>query len=62
MLDGMEPTKVTGRVLTAEKITDYNTFENPEVVKPTVLTGLSIEGNLVVAQIPSKSVVILEVE
>jgi alpha-N-arabinofuranosidase len=62
MLDGMEPGKVTGRVLTTEKITDHNTFENPEVVKPIVLTDVNIEGDLIVAEIPSKSVVVLEVK
>jgi alpha-N-arabinofuranosidase len=58
----MEPGKVTGRVLTTEKITDHNTFENPEVVKPIVLTDVNIEGDLIVAEIPSKSVVVLEVK
>jgi len=62
LLDGLNPTEVTGRVLTAEKITSHNTFENPDVVKPTTMTELSIENNLIIAKIPSKSVVVLAVK
>lgn len=50
-----------GRVLTSEKITDHNTFENPEVVKPAALTGAKVDDSLVTATIPAKSVVILAV-
>ena len=62
VLEGISPRKVTGRVLTSGKITDHNTFENPEAVKPVALTGASVDGSLVTATIPARSVVVMAVE
>ena len=62
LLDGLTPKKVSGRVLTAQTMNTYNTFENPDAIKPTVLKDVSIENNLINAKIPSKSVVVLAVQ
>jgi alpha-N-arabinofuranosidase len=61
LLEGLTPKKVSGRVLTAQTMNTYNTFENPDAIKPTVLKDVSIENNLINAKIPSKSVVVLAV-
>jgi alpha-N-arabinofuranosidase len=62
VLEGVSPNSVTGRVLTSGKITDHNTFENPDIVKPAEFTGASVDGNRVTATIPAKSVVVMAVK
>jgi alpha-N-arabinofuranosidase len=62
VINGASPQGVMGRVLTSGKITDHNTFENPEAVKPIPLTGTSVDGSLVTVTIPAKSVVVMAVE
>jgi alpha-N-arabinofuranosidase len=61
-LDGAEPKKISGRVLTAETITAHNTFENPEAVKPASFSNCKLEGNVVKTTLPAKSVVVLSIE
>ncbi|MFL7790931.1 MAG: alpha-L-arabinofuranosidase C-terminal domain-containing protein, partial [Anaerolineae bacterium] len=61
-LRGMEPTQATGRVLTAEAINAHNTFEQPEMVKPTSLDGTTLTGNTLLLDLPAKSVVVLEIQ
>jgi len=62
LLDGLNPSKVSGRVLTAQKMNAHNTFDNPDAVKPAVLEDVSIDNNLISAKIPSKSVVVLAIQ
>jgi alpha-N-arabinofuranosidase len=52
---------VTGRVLTAPAINSYNSFEQPEVVKPAPFTGARVEGGRLMVTLPPRSVVVLEV-
>src|SRR5688500_12720410 len=33
---------VTGRILTSDKLQNYNSFENPDKIKPTSFTGASL--------------------
>jgi len=61
-LKGLEPGKITGRVLTASKMNSHNTFEEPDEVKPVVLKDISVKDNIVTVKIPSKSVVVLAVQ
>ena len=61
-LEGAEPGKISGRVLTSEKMTDHNTFENPDVVKPATFSGFKLDGNILTATLPAKSVVVLEIQ
>ena len=61
-LEGLKPSKVTGRVLTAETMNAHNTFENPDTIKPTTLKGITIKDNIITVTIPSKSVVVLAVQ
>jgi alpha-N-arabinofuranosidase len=61
-LRGAQTTKASGRILTAEVITAHNTFENPEVIRPTDFGDFRIAGGLLTVKLPAKSVVVLEVE
>lgn len=54
--------RVTGRILTADNINDYNSFENPNVVAPKEFTGAKVNKGGLKVTLPAKSVVVLEVE
>ncbi len=53
---------VEGQMLTSAKFTDINTFENKNVVVPTVFKGAKKEGNDLVIVLPKLSVVVLELK
>jgi alpha-N-arabinofuranosidase len=61
-LEGFEAKKATGRILTAEAMNAHNTFEKPDAVKPVEFEGVEVKDGKISATIPSKSVVVLEVE
>jgi alpha-N-arabinofuranosidase len=52
--------KVTGEVLTANEMNSFNSFENPETVKPAAFTGFTLKDGVLTITMPSKSVVVLE--
>lgn len=54
--------KVTGQILTHDDINAHNTFDKPNVVKIEPYKGAKIERGRLSMQIPSKSVVALEIE
>ena len=60
VLRGADVSTVTGRVLTANAMTAHNTFDQPEAVRPVPLERAVLEGDVVSVQMPSKSVVVLE--
>ena len=52
--------KVTGEVLTAKEMNSFNSFDSPDVVVPVDFKGFTLkDGNLTI-NMPSKSVVVLE--
>ena len=53
--------KITGEVLTGSAMNSFNSFENPEVVKPAVFNGYSMKDGILSITMPSKSVVVLEI-
>ncbi len=61
-LNGVNPSKVNGRILTAGEMNAHNTFENPEIVKPADFTGAKVTGSEIEARLPAMSVVSLEME
>ena len=61
-LNGINWSSVTGEVITSAKITDINTFEKKETIKPIVFNGAKKSGNELVVDIPAKSVVVLEIK
>jgi len=54
--------RVSGKILTSSRITDHNTFDNPNNVSVKDFTGARINGGTLSVQIPSKSVVLLELQ
>lgn len=61
-LDGYTGKTVTGRILTCKNVTDYNDFEHPEVVKPADFKGAKLKKNVLTAEIPAKSIVVLNIK
>jgi alpha-L-arabinofuranosidase len=59
-LIGTQFTSVSGRILTAQKMQDHNTFEDTDKVKPEVFAGATISTNLSIT-LPPLCVVVLEV-
>jgi len=59
-IQGEKYTKVSGRILTSEKLQDHNTFENPDKIKPETFNGAVLKGNQLNVKLPPFSVVVLE--
>jgi alpha-N-arabinofuranosidase len=53
---------VTGQVLTSAKVNDINTFERPNAIQITNYTSARKQGDQLVVDLPSKSVVVLELK
>jgi alpha-N-arabinofuranosidase len=51
---------ITGEVLTASQMTAFNSFETPEVVKPAGFRDFTYKNGVLTINMPSKSVVVLE--
>jgi len=60
-LQGGKYTNVTGRILSSGNISDHNTFENPNKIKPAVFNGASLNGNNMNVKLPPFSVVVLSI-
>ncbi len=58
---GVNHKNVSGRILTADKLNDHNTFDNPEKVTVVNFTKAQIKNNNIRAEIPAKSIVVLMV-
>jgi alpha-N-arabinofuranosidase len=58
-LNEVDWTKVEGMVLTSAKLTDVNTFNQPNSVKPVVFNGAKKVGNELVVDLPAQSIVLL---
>jgi alpha-N-arabinofuranosidase len=50
-----------GRVLTADRMNAYNTFEHGDAVKPEPFHGGSLRGGVTTLVLPPKSVVVGEI-
>ena len=61
-LKGGRYTSLTGRILTSNKLRDFNSFETPDKIKPTVFKGASLRGNTLTVKLPSFSVIVLELK
>ena len=59
-LRGMALSAASGRVLTADRMQAHNTFDAPDLVRPSELSIASIEGNRLSLMLPAHSVVVLE--
>jgi alpha-N-arabinofuranosidase len=62
-LRGVQPHQIDGgTILTAGHFNAVNTFENPDKVVPKPFHGATLNGNKLTIQLPSKSIVALELE
>jgi alpha-L-arabinofuranosidase len=59
---GTQYSKVTGRILTSEKLQDYNSFENPSKIQPSDFKNATLKGANLTVKIPPFSVVVLELK
>ena len=59
---GTDISGFTGQILTAEKINDFNDFGKEEKVFLTEFTNAKLDGNKLIINLPSKSVVMLELK
>lgn len=62
LLPGIVSTNIVGRILTSEKITDINSFEDPAKIKINYIKEASRDGNVLKMTLPSKSVVQLTIQ
>jgi alpha-N-arabinofuranosidase len=61
-IEGGKYNSVTGRILASGKLTDCNTFENPNKIVPTVFKGAVLGANTLTVKLPAFSVVVLELK
>lgn len=61
-IEGTKYKNVTGRILTSDKIQDYNSFEEPGKITPQTFKGAKLKGNTLKVKLPSFSVVVLELK
>ena len=61
-LDGTNVRNVVGEMLTSDRINDYNTFEQPDKIKPVSFSGVKIQNNVMTVKLPAKSIVTLELQ
>ena len=59
-LGNIKTTELSGRILVSPKIQDFNSFTEPEKIKPAKYTGFSLDGGLLTVKLPPASVVIIE--
>jgi alpha-L-arabinofuranosidase len=59
-LKGVNAAKVTARILTADKLDAHNTFDDPDRVKPASFDKAAIDSGKLAADIPPRSIVVLE--
>jgi alpha-N-arabinofuranosidase len=61
-LDGLNWKTVTGQILTSAKITDINTFNEPNKIHIVKFNGAKRNGNKLSVELPAQSVVVLELK
>jgi alpha-N-arabinofuranosidase len=61
-MEGASYQSVSGRILTSDKLQNYNSFENPEKIKPAAFNGARLGDNRLTLTLPPFSVVVLELK
>ena len=61
-LKGAKYNVVSGRILTSQKLRDFNTFQNPTKIQPKSFDGAGLENNVLKVKLPPFSVVVLELK
>lgn len=60
--EGMKARKVSGKILTSANVTDYNSFEDPDTVKPEDFKAIQVTREGITVTLPSKAIVMLTIE
>jgi alpha-N-arabinofuranosidase len=61
-LTGVTAKKVSGQILTSDKMNAHNTFEQPNAIGPVEFKDVEIKDGKILTTLPAKSVVMLTVE
>lgn len=61
-IEGANYQSVSGRILTSDKLQNYNSFDNPEKIKPAAFNGARLGDNKLTLTLPPFSVVVLELK
>ena len=61
-ISGANYASVTGRILTSDKLQDYNSFENPNKIKPVIFNQAVLSKNSLKLKMPPFSVIVLELK
>jgi alpha-L-arabinofuranosidase len=59
---GAKYKSVSGRILASAKLQDFNSFENPDKIKPADFKGASLKNDVLKVTLPPFSVVVLELK
>jgi alpha-N-arabinofuranosidase len=59
MLEGVDASAVTGRILTSDQLDAHNTFDAPEQIQPATFNDASLEDGKLQVDVPPRSVVVL---
>jgi alpha-N-arabinofuranosidase len=61
-INGTSFKTIAGRILTSDKMQNYNNFNDPGKIKPIAYTGAKISANEIKLKIPAFSVIVLELK
>ena len=61
-VNGANYKTVSGRILTSDKLRNYNSFDNPNKIVPGVFNGAQLKGSKLSLNIPPFSVVVLDLK
>ncbi len=61
-LANVQGKQVAGEILTAAKLTDHNSFDQPDQVKAVPFSGAKLKKNVLTVDLPAKSIVTLEIK
>ena len=61
-LEGYKAKSVSGQILTAKSVADYNDFENPNRVAPTVFKDAKLKKDALTVKMPARSIVVLSIK
>ena len=61
-LQGGKYASVSGRILSSEKLQDFNSFNNPNKITPSTFKGANLKGSTLNVKLPPFSVVVLELK
>jgi alpha-N-arabinofuranosidase len=61
-LSGVQPSRVAGRILTAQQLDAHNTFDAPEMVRPQPFRDASLADDKLTVKVPPRTVLVLELQ